>query len=754
MTKTGHMAAQHPRWRGMRAVRLLLGPLLVSAFLMGTQADAAAEGVHFEWRAADLLRQQRAFASPRAMFNEAEAQFADAVRQGDVDGQLTALLEAATAAVWLSEPAGDVVLSRLPKVLALLEPERPARRDLLVDLLAYQALILTAKNRLDDAQAVATRADLLSREVPDPGHRASVELALSLITLLKDDAPGALKRLDKAHEFAVHDMARALIKTWQASVYRRASYFQHELLRLSLQRAKESEQLASAQGFPALGLINVATLAQSEALLGEQFDAIRHGRQFATLASNMMAEDGVTFADSGMVRILAQFRRQDIVLAERLGHRRVLLTWGLLAAGILAATALTAIFVQTRQKLALSAASNELALRNEQLQQAHRSHTRLLAASCHDLREPAHALSLLAEMAAAQTPQSPEDIPNGGPDEHLATIRFCSVKLTDMLSELLDLTRIEAGQYVPERSNVALHLVFNEIAVHFQEHARRQGITLEVAPTDCHVRTDAYLLSRVLFSLVGSAIGATLAGQVRVSAIRERGGAVQLRVQDSGAGLPSQLQSPQLDRSTDLGPHSKADDSLDLGVSIVRRAADLLEIPLAVTSQLGRGTIVTLTLESGVPSTQAPTGGVGEGPTPTPRRWIAVLEDDTESRQGMASLLRHWGYEVLTASSAQGLREALDAAPQSRIDLLITDLHLGPLNGLEETAAVRAWPRCSKLPVMLLTGDQDAAVAHDAALAQVSLSYKPVLPRQLLASIRAAMQQPLRAEALGPQLPA
>lgn len=744
------MGARHPRWRGLRAVQQLLGPLLMFAFLMCAGAATAAEGVQFEWRAADLLRQQRAFSSPRAMFDEAEARLENARRQGDLEGQLSALLEAATAAIWLGEPLGDVVLAHLPKVMALVELDRPAHREVLADLLAYQALILIAKNQLDDAQAALSKADYLSLQLPDPGHLATNELARSLLTLLRDDAAGALRHLDKAYELAAHDMARALIKTWQASVCRRASYFQYDLLRLSLQRAKESEQLASAQSFPALGLINIATLAQSEALLGENIEAIRRTRVFAKMAANMVATDGVTFADSGMVRILAQFRRQDIVLAEQLGRRRVLLTWGLLAAGILATTALTATIVQTRQRRALSAASAELVRRNEQLQQAHRTHTRLLAASCHDLREPAHALSLLAETAAVQTTQGSI----ASPDEQLATIRFCSTKLTDMLSELLDLTRIEAGQYLPERSNVPLRLVFNEIGVHFQEHARRQGILFEVATTDCHVRTDPYLLSRVLFSLVGTAIKATLAGQVRVSAVLDRHGAVQLRVQDSGNGMPSQLQSPELDRRAHLNDVEQAHHSLDLGVSIVRRAADLLEIPLAVTSQAGRGTIVTLTLESAPPPQEAPADHMADSPVPELRRWIAVLEDDTESRQGMASLLRYWGYEVVTASSVQGLREALDTAQHSRPDLLITDLHLGPLNGLEEAAVVRAWPGCSSLPVMLLTGDQDPAVAHDAAQAQVSLSYKPLLPRQLLASIRAAMLQTPRAEALGAQLTA
>lgn len=715
-------------------------------------AAAQAQGVNFEWRAADLLRHQRAFSAPRTFYAESLAAYDRASQADDLPRQLPAMLDAASAVVWLGAPEGEQVLARLPKLLERADAAQPEQREVLIDLLAYQAMILTADLRLDAAQAALARADALSQRAQDPGHRAALDLAWSLVTLLGDDAPGALRRLDSAYEVAVHDLMRALIITWQASITRRASDYQYDLLRTALLKGKESDRLAPPDAYPMLGLLNISVLAQSEAVLGEQYEAVRHGRQFSALASGLADREGISYSDAGMIRILSHFRRQDIALAEQLGRRRVLLTWGLLAAALLAGSALTAIVVQARQRRSLQAASGELEQRNAQLRALHQAQTRLLAASCHDLREPAHALCLLADLAASDTGQAGAATTGTAPshlDEHLATIRYCSMKLTDMLSELLDLTRIEGGHYVPESRTVPLDGVLEDVDLYFQEHARRQGITLEVARTDLHVRTDPYLLRRILLSLVGTAIKTTHAGLVRVSAQHNGQGQVELRVRDSSPGMAPEVLSAMLDRGSNLALEAAAAPNLDLGVSIVKRAAQLLEMPLEVTSQSGRGNMVRLTLEHALPPTTAPAVDPG-GDSAAGRLCIAVLEDDGDSRQGMALLLKHWSYDVVAAATADELEAAMAESHAQRLDLLITDLHLGAHDGLQEAQTVRRWPGCKDLPVLLLTGDQDETIARAAAQARVILNYKPLLPRQLLAGIQSLTHRVVPPAALRP----
>ncbi|RTL41634.1 MAG: hybrid sensor histidine kinase/response regulator [Burkholderiales bacterium] len=675
------------------------------------------------------------------MFNEAQADHEQASRAGDTDRQLAALLDMAVAAVWLGPNDGDLVLTRVPDLLARPAPDTPARREALFDLLTYQAIILTAANRLPQAQAALAQARSRLPTIQDPGHRASLALAEALLSLLQDDAEQALTHLDDAYEHAVHDPMRGLIITWQGIISRRVSYYQYDLLRAALMKGREAARLLPSERYPLLAMMNISVLTQSAGLLGEWHEALQHSRRFATLAATVTGAQSIVYQDVGMIRILAQFRRQDLVLAEKLAKRRILLTWGLLAAGLLVASVMTALLLQRRQRRTLQAASTELELRNAQLQAAQISHTRRLTASCHDLREPAHALCLLADVAAtdAAAELSGAVGVQARTDEHLASILHSSMKLTDMLGELLDLTRIEAGQYVPERRAVPLQALLEEVALHFHEPARRQGMALDVADAALFVWSDPYLLRRTLYSLIASALRASPQGQLRVSARPVPPDQVELRVQLSSPGPGTDHWRAMLERQPTHGEEASADQPFDLGVSIVKQAADLLDIPLEVASQPGRGTRVTLTLEQAPDGLTAAPVVAGVSASTAAARCVAVLEDDAESRQGMAALLHHWGYRAICGAHADDLLRQMQAERVERLDLLITDLHLGLLDGLDAAAAVRQWPGCQDLPVLLLTGDQSEAVIAAAARFGAQIHYKPLLPRQLRAGILAAL---------------
>lgn len=720
--------------KGM-ASRALLG---LAAWLLGWSAAASPQGVDFGWRAADLQRHQRAFSAPRTMYEEANAAFERASQQEDPSAQLQALLDAAVASTWMPADEADVVIGRVKRALAAASGS-PVEPGLQADLLVYLGLNLVAAGRLDEAAEVLTRADTLTRSLPDQGHRATLELAQGLLALLRNDAEGALAELSQAYEFAVHDFSRALIMTWRSAITRRASYFYYDLLRTALHMAKESDRLVPPQQYIVLGAVNLSVLTQCEALLGEPDDAERHGREYSKLVRDMASTQRLSYGDLGMARILGQFRRQDIVLAEQLGRRRVLLTWGLLGAGVLAGVAAAAIVMQLRQKRQLRTLSSQLVASNAELEQLGQTHTRLLAATCHDLREPVHALSVLARLA--ETSYQPGSGGGGGTastDDYLGSILHCSMKLTDMLSELLDLTRMEGGYYVPQRRVMSLHELFDELQLQFHETARRHGALLEVSDTSLHVRTDPYLLRRIVFSLVRHALDKPEAGLVRVSAVRDRQGDVRLRIQDSAPQAADAI-AAMLDRSHELGL-STAQEGVGVGMAVVTRAADLLEVPLDGAFQPGRGNLVSLTLEA------APALRAGPAPASThdgtgPRQLIAVLEDDDDSRQGLTALLEHRGYDVLAADTAANLAEALRPHGGRRLDLLVTDLHLGGLDGLDEAAMVRNWPGHAHLPVLLLTGDQDAAVSRRTLEANVIVGYKPMLPRQLVARIQEATGQ-------------
>ena len=730
----------HRLMRWLRRVVALLG--LVPC------ASAFAQHVDFQWRADDLRRHQRAFAAPREMLARGLSDLAEASSRDDASGAANALLDAATAAIWLPTADADRVLVQIPTVLGKL---RGGSHDagLQTDLLAYQALNLLAADRLPEAATVVADAEVVMNAAADPGHRSTLELAHALLVLLRNDADAALRLLAPAYEHAPHDFARAHVLMWQAAVSRRSSNFYYDSVRDSWRIARQANALVPKAAYPTFGAVSVSVLMQCEAVVGEQESAWQHGLLLSTLVGDLQAREQLHFGDMGMTRVLAQFRRQDFALAVELGRRRVLLTWGLIAVGVAACILLTVLFMQVRQKRRLSGISSQLQARHIALEQTSRSYTRLLAASCHDLREPAHALGIQAEMAVA----SHESAVPGDTEGYLRSIRHCSMKLTDMLGELLDLTRLEGSHYVPEPRIVVLDDLFDDLRMQFAETAARNDLMLEVARTGLCVRCDAHLLRRILFSLVASALKHTEAGQVRVSAVRIGEDRVQLRIRDTCHALTAARLEALLAGHRDLSTERPPGEDIGIGLAVVRRAADLLELGLSVSARPEGGNLVALMLELAERPTAAspgePASVEGVPHVDDYPGTIALLEDDFESRQALSALLMHWGYLVVAAGSAKELGGLLAAQGNPTPALLITDLHLGDLDGIEEARIVRSWPGCGQLPVLLITGDPDAAVAPRVAAANVSIGHKPLLPRQLLARIQAAAKAPVAADARG-----
>ena len=231
----------------------------------------------------------------------------------------------------------------------------------------------------------------------------------------------------------------------------------------------------------------------------------------------------------------------------------------------------------------LAVISLELEQRNGELEQRSASRIRLLAAACHDLRQPAHALGVLAELGS-DAQQEPSRF-----GAWLQSVKRSTASLGEMLDELMDLGRLDGGHYTPQLSDVSLAELLQDVALHFGGLARRKGLTLEVVPADGHVVSDRHLLRRIVFNLVSNAIKYTDTGFVRVSAQPDADAdAVQLRVQDSGPGIPPDKLDDVFRDYVRLNP-TKAAEGLGIGLSIVRRAAELLGHGLTLASPPGGG---------------------------------------------------------------------------------------------------------------------------------------------------------------------
>ena len=383
----------------------------------------------------------------------------------------------------------------------------------------------------------------------------------------------------------------------------------------------------------------------------------------------------------------------------------------------------------------LAVISRELEQRNGELEQRSASRIRLLAAACHDLRQPAHALGVLAELGS-DAQQEPSRF-----GAWLQSVKRSTASLGEMLDELMDLGRLDGGHYTPQLSDVSLAELLQDVALHFGGLARRKGLTLEVVPADGHVVSDRHLLRRIVFNLVSNAIKYTDTGFVRVSAQPDADAdAVQLRVQDSGPGIPPDKLDDVFRDYVRLNP-TKAAEGLGIGLSIVRRAAELLGHGLTLASPPGEGTTVTLQLPLSVATSPADAVPAEASVPGHAQGTLVLLEDDPDVREAMATLLRRWGYTVHASADAAAVLAPLQA---SRLvpDLLITDLHLGASNGLTEVQRLREAFQAPHLQAVLVTGDMDAAIATQAAQAQIHVAHKPLAPHKLAALVARLVQEP------------
>jgi signal transduction histidine kinase/CheY-like chemotaxis protein len=476
-----------------------------------------------------------------------------------------------------------------------------------------------------------------------------------------------------------------------------------------------------------------AALRATQQMVGQMEDAQRRINETARLETQEKLEVALKDKENAQLKADAELQ------AER--QRGWIAAFVIAALGVAAAG--TALALAVRRGRRLARVSAELAQRNGELEQRSASRIRLLAAACHDLRQPAHALGMLAELGS-DAQREP-----GRFSAWLQSVRRSTASLGEMLDELMDLGRLDGGHYTPLLSEVPLGELMQEVMLHFGPLARRKGLTLQAPPVDASITSDRHLLRRILFNVVSNAIKYTDSGDVRVS-LATVGGQVRLSVQDSGPGIPQDKIDDVFRDYVRLNP-MKAAEGLGIGLSIVRRAAELLGHELTLESEPGQGTCVSLTLPLSRTQPAAAADGEEESVAVAGGR-LAVIENDADVRDAMVALLTSWGYAVRAGSHAAALL-APAGTQTAALDLVITDLHLDQTDGLTEVARLREGLNQPALPALLVTGDLDGALTGQAALAGVYVAHKPLAPRKLAALVRQLLSAPPEATSTPPTAP-
>jgi signal transduction histidine kinase/CheY-like chemotaxis protein len=385
-----------------------------------------------------------------------------------------------------------------------------------------------------------------------------------------------------------------------------------------------------------------------------------------------------------------------------------LVAWILIDGFVKAARELERLNVELEQRVADKSAQLRLALDDmraakDVAEAANRAKSTFLAAASHDLRQPTHALGLYLAALRAEG--------DGEQRTELVDRMSESIHALDtMFSALLDVSRMDAGAVRVETKPFAVAPLLHRLAHEFAWTAEAKGLRLSVRigrhPQGLHAASDPVLVECIVRNLLGNAVKHTESGGVLLACRWRRGvgdGHWRIEVWDTGPGIPAdarervfeeffQLRDRGHDRSAGLG----------LGLSIVKRTAQLLGHPLLLDSIPGKGSRFAVEL----PATTAPVTAPAELQAQGSLAGVAVglVEDDAEVREATCALLERWGCRVSAGDSADALLARLAEQPGVLLRALIVDYELaGGVNGSDAIAQVRR--ACgSQLPALVVSG--------------------------------------------------
>jgi signal transduction histidine kinase len=380
----------------------------------------------------------------------------------------------------------------------------------------------------------------------------------------------------------------------------------------------------------------------------------------------------------------------------------------------------------------LERANEELKSARDTAERANRFKTRFFTAVGHDLLQPLHAARLsLCELTDTQHT----------PENQLLALNISRAlgTIEDLLASILDISKLEAGAFVPSIQTVDLGTMFEQLAANIGPIARKKGLRLRLRPANVSVRSDPLMLRRILQNLLANAANYTLTGGLLLAA-RRRGDFIGIEVWDTGPGI-SAAERERIFEEFQRGAASELTrgTGFGLGLSIVKRMSQALDHPLGLCTRVGHGTRFSILVPYSESAAASPLPAAVET-APVGLQYlhglpVIVIDNDLDVLDAMQSLLQRWGCEVRLARDGDDISDILsDAAFKPA--LVLADYHLDDgLSGLELLAQIRSLAGQS-LPAVLITADRTQETEEAAKQAHCELLHKPVRPAEL----RALMQ--------------